>query len=357
MRTLGTVGAPAFVFEQSWRFSSVNIASAASAAHAAEPGAVCGAARGQWTSCCPSDLCGQGPPGQRICFAQISSSGLRAFAEQFEKILAVWSMEWVAEKLMLSPTKHLCSGNIPKHTDQSCSWKQECFHHIDCVIYCGFPCCSFSGGCSWSDHEGTVQTHSEDRGSIWALPGSGTQLHEGDPSCEHQLRGVWKLEDDSGRGLTVTRRCWGLGTLKSWDAIPRHISHLSFCECVDTKLTKQSCEISDCESVRKGEGRIWCLLPSCYSELHINHHGVLFVGPFGRPGEELLGDFKAGVAEVSSQQYDRVAKIWVTGLLSACCLYRAVCLQMSTFWLAERASFSIQRAAFSIQLFNFLPIV
>lgn len=138
--------------------------------------------------------------------------------------------------------------------DQSCSWKQKCFHHIGCIIYCGFPCCSFSGGCSWSDHEGTVQTHSEDRGSIWALPGSGAQLYEGDPSCEHQLRGVWELEDDSGCGLAVTRRCWGLRTLKSWDVIPRHISHLSFCECVNTKLTKQSCEISDCESVRKGEG-------------------------------------------------------------------------------------------------------
>lgn len=64
-----------------------------------------------------------------------------------------------------------------------------------------------------------------------------------------------------------------------------------------------------------------CPLPSCYSELHINHHGVLFVGPFGRPGAELLGDLEVGVAEVSPQQYDRVAKIWVTGLLSACCLF------------------------------------
>lgn len=138
---------------------------------------------------------------------------------------------------------------------------------------------------------------------------------------------------------------------------PKTYSHLSFCECVDTKLTKQSCEISDRLWVSKGEGRIWCPLPSCYSELHVNHHMVLFIGPSGRPGGELLGKSKAQIAEVSSQQYGRAAKIWVTGLLSEYCMYRAVCLQMSTFWLAERASFSIQRASFSIQLFNFLPIV
>lgn len=42
-------------------------------------------------------------------------------------------------------------------------------------------------------------------------------------------------------------------------------------------------------------------------------------------------NLKARVAEVSSQQHGRVAKVWVKGLLSEYSVCRAVCLQMSTF--------------------------
>ncbi|XP_012929299.1 calcium-binding mitochondrial carrier protein SCaMC-2 isoform X5 [Heterocephalus glaber] len=61
-----------------------------------------------------------------------------------------------------------------------------------------------------------------DRGRFWAVPGACPQLHEGDPCCEHQLRGVREPEDHPGGAVAVTG-----GRAADWRSRPAGVwSHL-----------------------------------------------------------------------------------------------------------------------------------
>lgn len=103
----------------------------------------------------------------------------------------------------------------------------------------GLSHCSLHGGCSRGDHEQPLQTDSADRGGLWPVPGAGPQLHEGDPSREHQLCGVREPEDHPGRAVAVTgegaSRLRGLADpgLPALGCVA-----ISFCECTNTTLTE-----------------------------------------------------------------------------------------------------------------------
>lgn len=137
-------------------------------------------------------LWSQMPLGQSSSVFLNQEFGLMASTEQFGKMAVMCSITTAHRQVGCSA--YLWSVSIRgKCMIQSCPVRQvlaPCLCGIDCITYCSPLCCSFCGGCSRGDDEGTVQTHPEDRGSVWPLPGSGPELHEGDPSRKHQLRGV-----------------------------------------------------------------------------------------------------------------------------------------------------------------------
>uniref|UniRef100_A0A667HAU2 Solute carrier family 25 member 25 n=1 Tax=Lynx canadensis TaxID=61383 RepID=A0A667HAU2_LYNCA len=91
------------------------------------------------------------------------------------------------------------------------------------------------------DHEQPLQTDPADRGRLWPVPGAGPQLHEGDPSREHQLRGLREPEDHPGRAVAVMGRGCdpaSLGRLTDPGPAAPGCLAVSFCECANTKLTE-----------------------------------------------------------------------------------------------------------------------